>query len=135
MPWSFEDLRSILMHQLNAPLENEVQRFAEISRFSIEQVQQYLDFCPGQTFAEALEKPVSPEILEMIKEYAKASLMGDLDLPRDVARVIYIASIQQAQKAGFDQISTLDSASIQREIRRCLTFAWLTNEIRQILRK
>jgi hypothetical protein len=62
-------------------------------------------------------------------------LATDGDLPKDVARVLYIMIILRALSIGDARITTLDDVSIEGEARRCLTFVWLPNDIREFIRK
>ena len=62
----------------------------------------------------------------LLKDHAKASLSGEGGLPRDVARVLYFCAIQAARKLLNGEISSLDDASIRREIRVPSRSVWVT---------
>jgi len=134
-PWSFSDLRAILEHQLAASLESEAERLAESNHRPPDEVLSILRGSKHSTFG-ALLSDVSPcfDALDLIKGYVKASLASNGDLPREVARVLYVMTILRGRQAGFRAISTLDDASLERETRRCLTFGWLPDRVREVLR-
>ena len=134
VPWSADELKSILEHQLASPLADELERFVQVSSLAADRIQALVAAGPG-SFREALLGGTPPvEMVRLVKDFAKASLAADDDLPRDAARVLYILAIVQGQRLGDRGISTLDHASLRREVRRCLTFAWLPAIVRQALR-
>ena len=135
MPWSSSDLRAILEHQLATPVVHELDRFAEIRGCSREEVSQIIRSLQCQTFGD-LFRDASPSIdaITLAKDFAKASLAEDGGLPRDVARVLYVLAILRARQAGYEDISSLDVESLKRETRRCLTFGWLGDSVRDLLR-
>ena len=84
------------------------------------------------TFRELLTSPQpSAEALGLVKNYAK----GDGELPREVARVLYIATLARAFQVGCQSITTMPREALEREIRRCLTVQWLPEAIHSILKK
>jgi len=136
VPWSSSDLRAILEHQLATPLASELDRLAEFAQYSREQASSIIDGCGCYSFGDLLRDD-SPSVsaLSMLKDYAKGSLVNEGDLPRDVARVLYVIAILRGRQAGSGDITSLDETSIERETRRCLTFGWLPNDIRALLRR
>jgi hypothetical protein len=70
----------------------------------------------------------------MVKDFAKASMTEPRDLPKDVARVLYVLTIVRGQASGERHFTTLDAANVERETRRCLTFGWLPEQVREWLR-
>ncbi|MBD3291828.1 MAG: hypothetical protein GF393_02825 [Armatimonadia bacterium] len=135
VPWSANELRIILEHQLATPLASECARFAEIRRRPLEHIHTLVGDDRGQTFG-GLLKSTSPAIavLALVKDFAKASLSDENDLPREVARVLYIMAILCGRCNSTNPMTSLDRASIERETRRCLTYAWLPDNIRELLR-
>lgn len=135
VPWSSQDLCAILEHQLATPLVSELDHLAEASRLSSDLVLPVLEACGCQTFRDVIQNPCqSADAIRLIKNLAKASLTHDGDLPRDVARVLYVLAILRGRQAGVSDVTSLDNASLEREARRCLTFGWLPEEIRRVLR-
>lgn len=133
--WSSDELRSILNHQLTAELAGECSRIAEAARTSVAKAKRAIESCGCATFGELLSgRADAIEVLLMVKEYAKASLTGNNDIPRNVARVLYMMAIVCGLKQGANGITSMNKASIDRELRRCLTFTWLPTAVREILR-
>lgn len=131
VPWSSSDLRAILDHQLDVQLSQEAARLSEASRLSEDRVRAITAGQEHATFGAILEmaKP-EPGAVDLIKNYAKAAMRGDGDLPRDVARVLYLMAIVRGRLAGQHGVSSLDESSLKREINRCLTFGWLPDKVR-----
>jgi len=69
-----------------------------------------------------------------LKRYAKNALAECGHLPRDVARVLYVAAIVRGRLAGIPGMTSPDRAGVEREARRCLTYGWLPPELRALLR-
>lgn len=134
--WSSSDLATILEHQLASPLIAELDRFAELSSCSKYQASSIMSGCGSNSFGELIHSPApSLSALILLKDYAKASLANEGDLPRDVARVLYVIVILRGRQIEAGVVSTLDDASLQREAYRCLTFGWLPENIRELLRR
>ena len=135
VPWSSSDLRAMLEHQLATPLTSELDRLAELSQCSREQAISIITSCGCHSFGDLLRED-SPFVsaLKMLKDYAKASLVNEEDLPRDVARVLYVIAILRGREAGIADVSSLDDMSIERAVRRCLTYGWLPDDVRELLR-
>ena len=126
VPWYSNDLRAFLDHQLAAPLVSELDQVAKLSQCSRDEALIVLERCGCRTFGEILESHSGPRRTTWIlKEYAKGALTDEDSLPRDVARVLYVAAILRGKQVGITDISSLEDANIEREVRRCLTFAWL----------
>lgn len=135
VPWASRELREMLLHQLRTPLLAEVDRFAQIMNCSAIRLQELPEKDRSLTFGDILRHPTpAPEILQFVKEFAKASLTTADDLPRDVARIIYLMAILRGRSSGFTSISSMDRASLERETRRCLTFGWLPEAVAKDLR-
>lgn len=135
IPWSSSELRAILDHQLATPLLSERTRLAETACCSVEHVSALIEGSACRTFGD-LFACACPDIaaIFLVKDFAKASLTGEGDLPREVARVLYIMAILRGQLCSANPMTSLDSASVEREARRCLTYAWLPDSVRQSLR-
>lgn len=134
--WSAQDMRAVLTHLLATPLHLEADALATRSSTSTPAVAELIQEAGGGTFGSALALAApAPEILRLIKEYAKASLQSaDADLPKDVARVVYVVSILRAREVNGPALSTLSDADLAREALRLLTFTWLPSDIQSRLR-
>jgi hypothetical protein len=135
VPWSSSDLRAILEHQLATHLVSELDQFAEASQLSSDRVLGILEASGCRTFRDVLKNASeSVDAVRLVKDLAKASLAHCGGLPRDVARVLYVLAILRGRQAGVSNLTSLDNVSLERETRRCLTFGWLPDEIRCLLR-
>ncbi len=135
VPWSSDDLRAILEHQLSTPLSAELDAFAETGKMTTNEVMRLLGDFREKTILDAIKRASDcVGVLQMIKSMAKASLTSDGELPRDVARVLYVLTILSCRRAGVSDVTTLDDASLERETRRCLTFGWLPDQVLCLLR-
>ncbi len=134
--WSASDLRAMLDHQLATALSAELDQLAACAQSTREHALAILADCRGASFGDLLRATApSGRALKMVKDYAKGALATAGDLPRDVARVLYVLAILRGRQSGIEDITALDEASLTREVRRCLTFAWLPEDIRALLRR
>jgi len=136
VPWSASELAAMLEHQLAAPLMAEVDRLAELNECPRAEVAKLISESKCKTFGDVLrEKSPEPELLRMVKDFAKAVMSEPDTLPRDVARILYVASILAGTRVqGGKPLTTLSEASIEREARRCLSFGWLPVAVRKLIR-
>ena len=134
VPWSSNELRSILEHQLATPLRSEIGVFSQLAGFTLDRFKESIGNSHLRTFGEVLHHPSPPVgMLRLIKDFAKLSLTSDDGVPRDVARVLYVCAILRARSLGSD-LTRLTRSGVEREARRCLAFAWLPESIRALLR-
>ena len=135
-PWSSHDLRAILDHQLDTRLDCDLPESAsDRNCIAKNQSGRNSGQCRCLTFRDLLRCPEpSPELLKLVKAFAKNSIRVEHSLPPDVARYFYVLSVLRARSHGIAGVSTLSDASIARETGRCLTFAWLSEEARGLLR-
>jgi hypothetical protein len=136
VPWSSRELREMLEHQMTAPLASETERFAHLANCAPDHVANRLAHCPCPTFGDLLRHKAPPlDVLTMTKDFAKAAMADQDDLPRDVARVLYVLAILRGQSVPGGRLTALDDAVIVREARRCLAFGWLPDGIQGLLRE
>lgn len=136
VPWSSNELREMLEHQLATPLVSEQDRFAASAHCSKDHVIELIAESACQTFGDLLQHNAPPvAALKMVKDFAKEAMADGDDLPRDVARVLYILAILRGQKLSGDRLTGLDDSIIVRETRRCLAFGWLSEHVRTMLRR
>ena len=134
--WSASDLRAILAHQLGTPLREEVDQLAEAGACTRESVVAAIQASGCRTFGELLQLEAPHlEMLRLVKDYAKAAIATrGSHLPGDVARLLYVLSILRGRAVGASEMTTLTEESIEREARRCLTYRWLPQDVRQWIR-
>ena len=134
--WSADDLASLLEHQLRTPLHLEAERLVEHAPGDKEAALESLRADQTVTFFDVLHGGNAEDgVLQLVKDYAKASLATEGELPKEVARFLYVTSILRARAAGIPNFTSLDSASVDSEARRCLTFTWLPSIARDLLRQ
>lgn len=131
--WSPEDLRSLLEHQLRTPLRLEHEALTDQTSRSEREALAFLDQYGAQTFGDVLDGD-SEEGLRLVKDFAKGERLSPAGLPKPVAHFLYIATIMRARALGWTSFSSLDPASAESEARRCLTFHWLPDAARDVLR-
>lgn len=126
----------MLEHQLAVALASERDRLAALARCSLEQVSSIIEASRCHTFGDVLRhEPSAVEAIRLVKDFAKASLANEGDLPKEVARVLYVMAILCGRIAGADRMTALDDASVEREARRCLTFGWVPDYVRKLIRR
>ena len=135
VPWSASDLRAMLEHLLITPLVSELERFAELTMSSPERVASIIAGCGSYSFGDLLRTD-SPDVrvLKLVKAYAKTAFNDQEDLPRDVARVLYVIAITRRHGAEPNHVSALDDMNVERSVRHCLTYGWLPDKVRGLLR-
>lgn len=135
-PWSGDELRAILEHQLATPIAVELEHSETSLDRSIEEALTSLRSSGCHTFQDLLSAD-SPPIwaLRTLKEFARESRVGEGALPREVARVLHVVAILRARQASVTDFTSLDDANVDREAWRCLMFPWLPDAIRRSLKK
>ena len=135
LSWSPQDLMDILEHFLSTRVRQELVA-AEKHGFS-QSTPGLSDLDPCLVFSDLLLSSTPDlKILSLVKEYAKIALhRSEALLPNDVAKVVYIASIAAAYGAGCEHFSSLDYADFERAVRWCLAQGWVTQSVRQTLRR
>lgn len=134
-PWTCDDLRAILEHQLALPLATEVDRLRDSGPGRTQGGSAVPEEWRRRTFQEILMHDAPPlQVLRWIKDYAKASITTEGDLPRKVAHVLYTLTLLKARAIGAPRLTRLDDRSVECAARQCLTLAWLPSQVRQQLR-
>lgn len=134
--WGREELGAILRHQLAAPVQfdlgNLSPRLAEGLR-AISSGQGLL----VKSFADLLHHPHPPvELLELSKEFARAYWNHPASpLPREVAMLLYFASIAAALTRCRQRITSLDNQTLGRNFGWFLDQPWLDEPSRELFRE
>jgi hypothetical protein len=127
--WTDEEMASILQHQLRAPVEADLPIGARHPLFK-----------PPQrgsipiTFGDLLRDPRPPlELLEVVKDFAMGHLrLRDKGLPRNIARVLYCASVLVARLCLGERISKLSDAKLKARLDWALEQPWLDPSMRDL---
>ena len=131
--WNADELAAILRHQLSAPIQvdlaNLEQRLASQLRLAAESQGLLL-----KSFSDLLHHPNPPlELLKLTKDFAKACrLSREGPLPREIATVLYFASIVVAMVRCHRRITRLDDAATRQGVEQCLAQSWLDAPTRQL---
>jgi hypothetical protein len=135
--WRPLELQSILEHQMATSLASELTRFAEVASRPPDDIHVAIAGSGHVTFADVIahSRP-DPGVLRLVKEFAKSSMSIEEEghLPKDVRRTIYVLAILRGVAIPHARITTLDKVSVIREARRCLTFAWLSENWCAVIR-
>jgi hypothetical protein len=119
---SDEELGAILRHQLEAPLRIDL---------GTDDSAEDANITYGQLLSAA--QP-AVELLQRVQRFAKACKSHpDGPLPREVATVLYVATIVKAMLASGQRISALSDADVIAGVRWSLERAWIPASIRALL--
>lgn len=127
--WDPQDLRAILRDQLRQPVALDLAPFEDAPTLDSDAAPDLAAAADAgiHTFDDLLHHPSPPlSLLKQTKHFAKlhSAHPGGL-LPRDVATVLYFASIIAARRACDDDITGLDDHAVIRGIRWAKTQPWL----------
>jgi len=134
--WTAAELGPILEHQLDTPLDVDLEAAAAAAGASLE-----FDTEPPQpgrrTFRQLLRLPHPPwPLLQLVKQFAKGCRsQPEGPLPHEVATVLYLAAIAAARRSGGRRISSLDDAAWRSAVDWALAQSWLNADLRQLLQE
>ena len=132
--WNPAELEAILKHQLSAPIEVDLvsleRHLAARLRLAASSHGLLL-----RSFGDLLHHPNPPlELLKLTKDFAKACrLSRGGPLPREIATVLYFASIVAALVRCQRRITRLSDADTRHGVEQCLAQSWLDAATRQLL--
>jgi hypothetical protein len=128
--WTDEEMASILQHQLRAPLETELLR-RSLRALSNPQAHHG---SLAITFADLLHDQRPPlELLVVVKDFAMDNLrLRDKGLPRNIARVLYCASVLVARLCLGVRISGLSDAKLKARLDWAIQQPWLDPSMRDL---
>jgi hypothetical protein len=134
--WEAEELGAILRHQMSAPLRVDL---VSLERGQAAKVR-VLAESQGlilKSFGDLLAHRHPPlELLVMAKDFAKASRISpESAIPREVASVLYFASIVAAMTRCRVRISRLKNRELRAGIRWALAQAWLDEPTRALFQE
>ena len=132
--WQPEELAQVLTHQLAVPIQFELGNLDRGTAAKLEVLSESEGLLL-KSFADLLFHPQPPvELLRMVKDFAKAtSIHPDSPLPREVAQVLYFASISTALVRCRARISELDDRSLRAGLESVLDQPWLDAKTRSLL--
>lgn len=134
LDWQPNDLGAMLRHQLSMPVCFDLD---QIRLDSSRQVRWKIDDTSKHSFGALFRGAgVSPDLLILSKDYAKASLAHpDSCIPRAIAEVIYYCSIAAALVHCGTRISQLDGEALIRCFQRAMDQPWLDESLVPLFQK
>jgi hypothetical protein len=134
--WQPDELAAILQHQLSAPVQFDL---GNLDAKLAEQVQA-ISSSQGlllKSFGDLLQHPHPPlALLELCKEFARAYWHHPQSpLPREVAMLLYFASIAAALTRCRRRITRLDQATLRKNFQWFLDQSWVDEPSRRLFRE
>lgn len=134
--WQDEELGAVLRHQLSAPLRVDLVSLGRSLAGKIETLTDSLGLTL-KSFGDLLSHPHPPvELLKLAKNFAKACRISPRSpLPREVATVLYFASVAAALARCRCRITSLTDAALSDGFRWVLDQPWLDDRTRALVRE
>lgn len=124
--WKDEELGAILRHQLSAPMQVDLINLERGLALKVRNLADSLGLTL-KSFGDLLAHPNPPaELLKAVKDFAKACrLSPHSPVPREVASVLYFASIAAAMVRCRRRITGLSNEALSGGLRWTMTRPWL----------
>lgn len=128
-PWQPEELQSVLLHQLAAPIALDLPGVVPPPG----------EGAPAdagiQSVGELLHHPHPPlQLLQALKEFAKANALHPQSvLPREIANVLYCSAIVVSLARCGRRITAMDDAALVENVKSALSCGWLDENTRAVL--
>ena len=134
--WTSSELGAILRHQLSAPVEFDLGQVAPQLATKLRTLASSQGLLL-KSFADLLHHPDPPlELLDLTRSFSKALMTHpDSPLPREVATVLYYASILIARIRCGKRISGLGDDALKEGLQWALDQSWLDASTRQLFRE
>ncbi len=136
-PWHEEELASILAHQLKAPLHFELQGLPSGTRRLLRAAGEIGGTeARLNTYGDLFRHPEPPLILLiLVKRFAKAHQIHPSGvIPPQVTAVLYYGCIALADVRWNRLISSLANDQLIQGLRAVLSYDWVPNELKAVLR-
>lgn len=131
--WRADELAALFKHQMSAPM------LMDLGSFDPRLAGQLKTLAAAQglllsSFADLFHHPAPPvQLLQLVKDFAKANMDHESGLPREIAMALYYSSIATALLRLDTRISQLPDADLQRGLRRVLEQSWLDDQTKTLL--
>ncbi len=134
--WSPEELGDILIHQLAAPLAQDLKSVGG-GRGALEAASLSPPVPPIETFGDLFLHSSPPlELLQLVKRFAKSCRSGrESPLPDEIATILYFVTIVVARLRRGASISGLDDQSLRAGLEWTLAQPWLDEDTRGLLQE
>ena len=132
--WGEQELGDILRHQLRAPLLFDLGKLTPAGEVELRQ----FAHAGGriESFGDLLHHRAPPvELLVLVKEFAKSGRTGHGSLPREIATLLYYASIAAALVRQGRRITRMEDAGLREGLRWAVGQPWVDEPTRQVLRE
>ena len=131
--WRDDELGAILRHQLSAPLYVDLINCERGLALKVRNLAESLGLTL-KSFGDLLAHPNPPlELLKITKDFAKASrLSPHSPMPREIASVLYFASIAAALVRCGRRITSLSDEALSDGLRWVLGRRWLEEPTRNL---
>ena len=131
--WDQDELRDVLVHQLSAPVEFEL----EGVRSGGSPATSPAELAAVHSFEELFQLASPPlELLRLTKDYAKAHLLHpDRTLAKEVATVLYYASTALALTCHNSRISTASDKVLCQNFQWCASQPWMDPALQKLFQK
>jgi hypothetical protein len=134
--WRESELEAILRHQLSTAVEFDLGRMnhGSAQKLSMASAAEGLLL---RSYGDLFRHPCPPvELLILTKDFAKRHLHHpESPLPRQIAKVLYSASIVAAMLRCRRRITSLSDAALKMEIEWALGQTWLDGTMRSLLQE
>jgi len=131
--WRPDELGAVLRHQLSVPLDFDLGAEERWEKARLEAL--LASLCPAiETFADLLRHPSPPvELLEMTKQFARRHRKDpNSPLPKEIATVIYFASIVTALLRCARRITNLTAEKLADGLRWAMANSWIDDHTRSL---
>lgn len=132
--WRPDELAALFRHQLAAPILVDLGGYDPVTANRLKALSAAHNLVL-KSFLELFLHPVPPiELLTLTKEFAKSNMdHPESSLPKEVAAVLYYASIAAALVRLDRRISQLGDAELQRALQWAKEQRWVDPQIQQLL--
>jgi hypothetical protein len=132
-PWRQEELAAVLQHQLDAPLQVNLAGLGP-TRAAQVRVLSEAEGLLLKKWRDLLQHPHPPlDLLCLVKGFAKAHREHPQSpLPREVATVLYYASIVAARLRCGERITELPDADLRKGLHWAIDQAWLDPWLKEL---
>jgi hypothetical protein len=133
--WRPDELAAMLRHELAAPLPVALGRLGEEAARRMQELGLPAD--SGMTLGDVLHHACPPvQLLDLTKRFAKlCNTDPDTVLPRDIAQLLYLASITAALTRAGQRISSLSAPSLRLGLEWATRQAWVDDATRALLKE
>ena len=131
--WEDEELDTILLHQLDAPVGFDLngldadidESMGNLTTVDGNQIRSFRDLLFHQ------DPPL--KLLEITKDFFKSNMNAeDGPVPKPVATMLYFSCLAVAQRCK-QQITTLDNAAVRKGITWALDRKWIDDSLKELL--